>query len=344
MRVLIWLSWWVDSAVAAYLLKQQGFDVVWGFMKNYVSDTWNCTTYDDAQEAIKVADFLEIPLISFDMQQEYNDRIIQYIYDGYAKWITPNPDVFCNSLIKFDVFLQKALEQWFDKIAMWHYARIEENWWQYKLLRWVDYNKDQSYFLAWLNQYQLSKSLFPLWNLAKPEIRKIAEEIWLPNADRPDSQWLCFIGNIPIKQFLEQKLPHKEGDIILSDGKIVGKHQWAWFYTVWQRHGLGLNFKCYVVKTDVEKNTVIVGDKSHEELSHKSLIALDWHWIWKEYNFPMKVKTKIRYRQEPQPATLVWFENNKIHISFDEPQWAIASGQFVIAYIDDECIGSWIIQ
>lgn len=344
MRVLVWLSWWVDSAVAAYLLKQQGFDVVGGFMKNYVSESWTCTTYDDAQEAIKVADFLGIELLSFDMQQEYNDRIIQYIYDGYAKWITPNPDVLCNSLIKFDVFLEKALALWFDKIAMGHYARIVENLWQYKLLRWIDYNKDQSYFLAGLNQYQLSKSLFPLWNLTKPEIRKIAQEISLPNADRPDSQWLCFIGNVPIKQFLEQKLPKKTGNIVMSDGTIVGKHEGAWFYTVGQRHGLGLNFKCYVVKTDVITNTVVVGEKSHEELLHTSLIALDWHWIEKEYSLPLQVKTKIRYRQEPQPSTLISLKNNKINIKFDEPQRAVASGQVVVAYIGDECIGSGIIK
>ncbi len=343
MRVLVWLSWWVDSAVAAYLLKQQGFEVVWSFMKNYVSESWTCTTYDDAEEAIKVADFLEIKLLSFDMQQEYNDRIIQYIYDGYAKWITPNPDVLCNSLIKFDVFLERALALWFDKISMGHYARVVEDWSQYKLLRWVDYNKDQSYFLAWLDQYQLSKSLFPVWNLTKPEIRKIAQEISLPNANRPDSQWLCFIWNVPIKQFLEQQLPKKTGNIIVSDGTVVGKHEGAWFYTVGQRHGLGLNFKCYVIKTDVEKNIVVVGEKSHEELSHTSLVALDWHWIWQEYHLPLQVKTKIRYRQEPQPATLVSLENNNMNISFDEPQWAVASGQVVVAYLGDECIGSGVI-
>lgn len=345
MRVLVWLSWWVDSAVAAYLLKQQGFDVVWWFMKNYVSETWNCTTYDDAQEAIKVAEFLWIELLSFDMQQEYNERIIKYIYDGYAKWITPNPDVLCNSLIKFDVFLNRALEKWFDKIAMGHYARIvnsqETN--SFKLLRGVDYTKDQSYFLAWLNQYQLSHSLFPLWDLTKSEVRKIAKEISLPNADRPDSQWLCFIWKIPIKQFLEQQLPKKHGNIVLSDWTIVGQHQWAWFYTVWQRHGLGLNFKCYVIKTDVLTNTVFVWEKSHEELSANKLIALDWHWINSNYDLPLIVKTKIRYRQDPQPATLVSIDNKSVDILFDEPQWAVASWQVVVAYIWDECVWSGII-
>ncbi len=344
MRVLVWLSWWVDSAVAAYVLKQQGFDVVGGFMKNYVSDGWNCTTYDDAQEAIKVAKFLGIELLSFDLQKEYNDRIIQYIYDGYAKWVTPNPDVFCNSLIKFDVFLDKALEMWFDKIAMWHYAKIEEKNNEYCLLRGVDYNKDQSYFLSWLNQFQLSKALLPLWWLTKQEVRKIAHDIQLPNADRPDSQGLCFIGNIPMKKFLEQKLPKKIWNIVTVDGKVLGQHEWAWFYTLGQRHGLWINIKSYVIKTDVEKNLVIVWDKSHEDLSHSDLFALDWHWIGKKYDFPLDVKTKIRYRQEPQPAQLVWFEHQQLHIKFQESQWAIASWQIVVAYIGDECIGSGIIK
>lgn len=350
MRVLVWLSWWVDSAVAAYLLKQEGFDVVGWFMKNYVSETWTCTTYQDAEEAIKVAKFLDIELLSFDLQKEYNEKIVQYIYRGYAKWITPNPDVLCNSLIKFDVFLEKALALWFDKIAMGHYARIDltqDAWIKnqnfYKLMRGVDYTKDQSYFLAWLNQFQLSKSLFPLENLTKSEVRKIAKRIWLPNADRKDSQGLCFIGQVPIKQFLEQQLPKKIWNIITTDWTIVGQHEGAWFYTIGQRHGLGLNFKCYVIKTDVQTNTVTVGEKNHEELSHTSLIALDWHWIGKEYDLPLDVQTKIRYRQEPQPAHLL-SEWRHIKITFDEPQWAVASGQVVVAYIGDECVWSGIIQ
>ncbi len=347
MRVLIWLSWWVDSAVAAYLLQKQGFDVTGAFMKNYISENGNCSTYQDAEEAIKVAEFLWIELLVFDMQSEYQDRIINYIYDGYSKWITPNPDILCNSLIKFDVFLNKAIEQWFDKIAMGHYARIavdESLKNKYKLLRWVDYHKDQSYFLAWLNQYQLSKAIFPLWDIPKSRVREIAKEIWLPNADRPDSQWLCFIWNIPIKKFLEQKLPHQKWDIVLSDWRVVGKHDWAWFFTVWQRHWLGLNFKAYVIKTDVKENIVVVGDKSHEELSAKSLLALDWHWISQDFPVSLQVKTKIRYRQEPQAATLISYDKWNMEISFDEEQWAIASGQTVVAYLGDECIWSGIIK
>ncbi len=273
-KILVGLSWGVDSAIAAYLLQQKGYKVVGGFMKNYVSDNGNCTTYDDAQEAIKVANFLWIELISFDLQKEYNDKIIEYIYKGYQQGITPNPDILCNSLIKFDVFLEKAMELWFDYIATGHYARIEKvkshqveslkskkKWLDgpygpdglYRLLRWVDYNKDQSYFLAGLNQHQLSKSLFPLGEMTKPQIRELAKKIGLPNAERKDSQGLCFIGNIPMKDFLKQRLPIKKWDIIFMDGTKVGEHEGAYFFTIGQSRGLDINKKAYVVETDIKK-------------------------------------------------------------------------------------------
>lgn len=356
------MSWGVDSAIAAYLLQQQWYEVVAGFMKNYVSDSWNCTTYSDAQEAIKVSNFLWIKIISFDLQKEYNDKIIEYIYHGYQQGITPNPDVLCNSLIKFDVFLQKAIKLWFDYIATGHYARIAEitKWWNVKmgkweesikqlgnstckLLRWIDYNKDQSYFLAGLNQFQLSKSLFPIWWYTKPEIRILAKKIWLPNAARKDSQWLCFIGNIPIKDFLLKKLPKKRGNIVDSTGKIVGKHEWAYFFTIGQRQWLGLPFKAYVIKTDVKKNIVVVGQREDKELFEKNIVTTGRHWIRKEYSLPTKVLAKIRYRQEPQEATIKRNKENNIVISFKEKQWAIAPGQTIVAYKTDECIGSGII-
>lgn len=354
------MSWGVDSAIAAYLLKQEGYDVVAGFMKNYVSDSGNCTTYSDAEEAIKVSKFLWIEILSFDLQKEYNEKIIEYIYHGYQQGITPNPDVLCNSLIKFDVFLQKAIDLWFDYIATGHYARIVEtqkrknaktkktslsrlNVWSFKLLRWIDYTKDQSYFLSWLNQYQLSKSLFPIGEMKKTEIRTLAKKIWLPNAARKDSQWLCFIGNIPIKDFLLKRLPKKEGNIVDTTGKIVGKHEWAYFFTIGQRHGLSLPFKAYVVKTDVEKNIVVVGQKEDKALFGKTITATGRHRIGKKPKLPMKVLAKIRYRQEPQPATLK--ENNKkdIIVVYKEKQRAIAPGQTIVAYSKDECIGSGII-
>ncbi len=381
-KVLVWLSWGVDSAVAAYLLQQQGYEVVAGFMKNYVSDSGNCTTYSDAEEAIKVAKFLWIEIVSFDLQKEYNEKIIEYIYNGYQQWITPNPDVLCNSLIKFDVFLNKALELGFDYIATGHYARIEEvikskvknqkskkEWLDgpdglYRLLRWTDYNKDQSYFLAGLNQFQLSKALFPIWEYTKPEIRILAKKIWLPNAARKDSQWLCFIGNIPIKEFLLKKLPKKEGNIVDTTGKVVGKHEGAYFFTIGQRQGLKLPFKAYVITTDVKKNIVVIGDKEDKQLSNTTITTTWRHWIRKKYTLPTKILAKIRYRQEPQEAILKLIKSPKVKsqkskkewlskpyrpedlmtIIFKEKQRAIAPGQTIVAYKGDECIGSGIIN
>lgn len=358
------MSWGVDSAIAAYLLKQQWYDVTAGFMKNYVSDSWNCTTYADAEEAIKVSKFLWINIISFDLQKEYNEKIIEYIYKGYQQWITPNPDVLCNTLIKFDVFLDKAMELWFDYIATGHYARIEQikshkiesrkskkKWpneryrpdWLYRLLRWVDYNKDQSYFLAGLNQYQLSKSLFPIGGMTKPEVRALAKKIGLPNATRKDSQWLCFIGNIPIKEFLLQKLPKKEWNILDTKWKIIGKHDGAYFFTIGQRHGLNLPFKAYVIKTDIKKNIVIVGEKEDKALFGKNITTTWRHRIGKPSKLPTKITAKIRYRQEPQPAILKQDTNKDIIVSFKEKQRAIAPGQIIVAYQDDVCLGSGII-
>ncbi len=492
-KILVWLSGWVDSAVAAYLLKEQWYEVVAWFMKNYVDEeNLNCSTYQDAKEAIKVAKFLWIKIISLDLRKQYEDKIIKYIYEWYRKWITPNPDILCNSLIKFDVFLEKALELWFDWIAMWHYARIEKvptplqmdtnksiplmkrdkggsryikyspklkeksqylrnnstgaekklryeflsnyeykflrqkpideyivdffsnklkliieidwdthrsdeeiandkkrtkklesNWfkvirftnndiydnfeevckiikkhqptkspsqmgtnmeWNYKLLRGVDYNKDQSYFLSWLNQYQLNKSLFPIWWMKKEEVRALAHKIWLPNANRKDSQWLCFIGKVPMREFLKQRLPTKKGDIILLDWTKVGEHEWAYFFTIWQSRGLNINKKAYVINIDVEKNLVIVSyDKNEPKLSNKEIKVKNWHWIGEKYDLPLKCSTKIRYRQEPKNAELI-IENWELKVICEDEQWGIAPGQSVVAYVWDECIWWWIIE
>ncbi len=400
-KILVGLSWGVDSAVAAYLLKEQGHEVVGGFMKNYLDEeNPNCTTRIDSQEAIKVAKFLGIELLSFDFIKEYEERIIQYIYSSYEQGITPNPDILCNSLVKFDLFLEKALEQGFDAVATGHYARIRilstsplakesapfptspflprrtTGWTkgglrgihshraregEYQLLRWIDYNKDQSYFLSGLNQYQLSKAVFPLGALTKPEVREIAEKIGLPNATRKDSQGLCFIWNIKIRNFLAERLVKKEGNIVLTDWTVVGKHQGAYFFTIGQSRGLDINKKAYVCKIDVKNNELVVSyDKNDPLLLQQTIQLRNWHWIsentpgsWTyNENWPRGASifctAKIRYRHVPEPATLQWnhwkhWEEGNMKITFDSPQWWIAPGQSIVAYDGDVCLGGGVI-
>ena len=345
MKILVGLSWGVDSAIAAYLLKEQWYEVVAGFMKNYVSETWNCTTYDDSKEAIKVADFLWIEIQAFDFIKEYQERIIDYIYQGYKKGITPNPDVLCNSLIKFDVFLEKALEKWFDKIATGHYAQLEEKGGVYHLIRWKDHNKDQTYFLAGLNQYQLQHSLFPIGHLTKPEVRELAKKINLPNAERKDSQWLCFIGNVPIKNFLMNKFPVKRWEIRTLEGKVVWEHDWAYFFTIWQKHGLWLNFKAYVYRIDIENNVVYVCDKDAEELLTQDILVKDWTWIAEEYQENVALTWKIRYRQNPPVECHISKKDaTHLNIHFNEPQRAVAPWQVFVLYDWEICLWSGIIS
>ena len=345
MKILVGLSWGVDSAIAAYLLKEQWYEVVAGFMKNYVSETWNCTTYDDSKEAIKVADFLWIEIQAFDFIKEYQERIIDYIYQGYKRGITPNPDVLCNSLIKFDVFLEKALEKWFDKIATGHYAQLEEKDGIYHLIRWKDHNKDQTYFLAGLNQYQLQHSLFPIGHLTKPEVRELAKKINLPNAERRDSQWLCFIGNVPIKNFLMNKFPVKKWEIRTLEGKVVWEHDWAYFFTIGQKHGLWLNFKAYVFSIDIEHNIVYVCDKDAEELLSQDILVKDWTWIAEEYDENVALTWKIRYRQNPPVECHISKKDaNQLNIHFNEPQRAVAPWQVFVLYDWEICLWSGIIS
>lgn len=345
MKILVGLSWGVDSAIAAYLLKEQWYEVVAGFMKNYVSETWNCTTYDDSKEAIKVADFLWIEIQAFDFIKEYQERIIDYIYQGYKRGITPNPDVLCNSLIKFDVFLEKALEKWFDKIATGHYAQLEEKDGIYHLIRWKDHNKDQTYFLAGLNQYQLQHSLFPIGHLTKPEVRELAKKINLPNAERRDSQWLCFIGNVPIKNFLMNKFPVKKWEIRTLEGKVVWEHDWAYFFTIGQKHGLWLNFKAYVYSIDIEHNIVYVCDKDAEELLSQDILVKDWTWIAEEYDENVALTWKIRYRQNPPVECCISKKDvNQLNIHFNEPQRAVAPWQVFVLYDWEICLWSGIIS
>jgi tRNA-uridine 2-sulfurtransferase len=347
-RVLVWLSWWVDSAVSAHLLIKEGYEVVAGFMKNYVSEEENCPTREDRDEAIKVAQHLWIKeFIIFDFREEYNEKVVEYIYEWYKKWITPNPDILCNSEIKFKLFMEKAMKLWFDYIATGHYAQIKKGQDDmYHLLKWIDNNKDQTYFLAWLNQYQLSKALFPIWNLEKPEVRRIAEEIWLPNAKRKDSQWICFVWKVDMHKFLEKKIPTKVWNIKDTTWEILWEHNWAWFYTIWQRKWIKLGWwpALFVIKKDVERNEVMVWTENDLNLYSDRLNTSLLHWVGKSYKLPLKCKAKVRYRQPDQDVEIIPLPWDRFEAIFTEKQRAIASGQTIALYDWDELIWSWIID
>ena len=394
MKVVVGLSGGVDSSVAAYLLQQQGHDVIGLFMKNWNDSEFTledeCPWVEDSNDALLIAQKLNIPYQVIDLSEIYKERIVDYMFHEYESGRTPNPDVLCNREIKFDIFLKTALSLGADKVATGHYARVQslnnEGQTIYQLLAGIDSNKDQSYFLCQLNQYQLSKTLFPIGNLTKPEVRKIASEIGLVTANKKDSQGLCFIGKIRLPDFLQQKLKPKKGNLVeifsdnpiykkeeqsfstkkeeliylstpfqytIEDGKVIGEHSGAHYYTIGQRKGLGIGGHiepCFVLDTDVQNNTIYVGEgKNHPGLFRKALFIDQKEVHWVREDLPMKigetmrVRVRIRYRQSLQEAVLYQFEEG-IFIEFENLQSAITRGQFAAWYVEDELIGSGVIS
>ena len=393
-KVVVGLSGGVDSSVTAYLLQQQGYEVIGLFMKNWHDDSVtisdDCPWLDDSNDAMMVAEKLGIPFQTVDLSEEYKERIVDYMFREYELGRTPNPDVLCNREIKFDVFMKIALSLGADYVATGHYCKkgiIEKDGETvYQLLAGKDSNKDQSYFLCQLTQEQLSKTLFPIGELLKPEVRKIAAEQDLITADKKDSQGLCFIGKVRLPEFLQQKLQPKEGVIVeipsekefyikeeiqfnskeqelqhfskkfeyeQADGKVVGKHQGAHYFTKGQRKGLavgGTPEPLFVIDTDVNENIIYTGQgKEHPGLFRKALFVnnQEVHWVRKDLTLAtdseLKVKARIRYRQDLQEATLHQTENG-LYVLFEKVQSAITEGQFVAWYLEDELIGSGVIS
>ena len=393
-KVVIALSGGVDSSVAAYLLKKQGYHVIGLFMKNWhdesVTISKECPWLDDSNDAMIVAQNLKIPFHTVDLSKEYNTRIIQYMFREYKHGRTPNPDILCNREIKFDIFMKIALDLGADFVATGHYSRInrekKEKIIIHKLISGVDKSKDQSYFLCQLNQKQLSRILFPIGNLKKTDVRKIANDIGLVNAEKKDSQGLCFVGKVKLPDFLMQKLKPKEGLIIeidsssdlykkksdvsltikeklikglrninykIGDGREVGKHNGAFYFTIGQRKGLrigGSKKPLFVLQTDVENNIVYVGmGKDHPGLYRDALLvdSNEEHWIREDlklsYKESMIIMARIRYRQPLQKASLFRYKEG-IYVLFDKPQSSITKGQFVAWYIENELIGSGVIS
>jgi tRNA-specific 2-thiouridylase len=398
MKIVVGLSGGVDSSVAAYLLQKQGHEVIGLFMRNWndasVTLEDECPWIEDSNDALLVAQKLKIPFQVVDMSELYKNRIVDYMFSEYEKGRTPNPDILCNREIKFDVFMKTALSLGAEKVATGHYARlnssIDKNGKEiFHLLAGKDDNKDQSYFLCQLNQDQLSKALFPIGELTKAEVRKMAKEIGLATADKKDSQGLCFIGKVSIPDFLKQQLLPKEGEIIeiyrsspiftdilryspifsskleelkflsskinyqKSDGKVIGKHQGAQYYTTGQSKGLGIGGhreSCFIISRDMENNILYVGEgHSFPGLFRKALKInnSEIHWIREDVKLKngesMEVMARIRHRQPLEKAVIYQFEEG-FFMEFENPQSSIAEGQFAAWYIGEELLGSGVIS
>lgn len=355
-RVVVGMSGGVDSSVVAYLLKQQGYDVIGVFMKNWDDTDENgvCTATEDYKDVAKVANKIGIPYYSVNFEKEYWDRVFTYFLDEYKKGRTPDPDVICNKEIKFKAFLDYALELGADYIATGHYAQLtrDEDGHNH-LLRAVDGNKDQTYFLSQLSADQIDRVMFPIGNLVKPEVREIARKAGLATADKKDSVGICFIGEKNFKNFLGHYLPATPGKMMTVDGEVKGTHDGLMYYTIGQRRGLGIggdgvdNQPWFVVGKDLKKNILYVGKGYHNELLYADYLeASDIHWVNNlDRGQDFHCTAKSRYRQKDTGVTVHLSADGKsVRVDFDAPVRAITPGQAVVFYDGDECLGSAIID
>jgi len=382
-RVFVAMSGGVDSSVAAALLQREGYDVTGVFMKgwsdtSFFKDKTMCPWVADQEAARKAAAVLDIPFYTWDVEEEYKKKVVDYMVSSYRKGITPNPDVMCNKEIKFGVFLERASKLGADYIATGHYARIyaprnsvfarpdpqrgsqqkQNSASAYQLLDATDKNKDQSYFLWTLTQLQLQRILFPVGAYTKPQVREMAREYELPNAERKDSQGVCFVGELEVFDFLQSVIPAKRGPVLTSAGKKVGEHEGTMYYTIGQRHGIGSvggGTAYYVAEKDAERNVLVVAEgESDPKLYRNELTVYDVNWISGEVpSFPMKCKVRIRYRQPLQKATVNMKhstvdrkENHtgQLSLRFEEPQRAVTPGQSAVFYNDEIMLGGGVIR
>ncbi len=359
-RVVVGLSGGVDSAVSAYLLKQQGYDVVGIFMKNWEDDDDSeyCSSNIDFVDAAAVADVLGIEIEHVNFAAEYKDRVFAEFLREYQAGRTPNPDILCNAEIKFKAFLDHALRLGAEKIATGHYCRVREVDGAFQLLKGLDPSKDQSYFLHRLNQAQLAKTLFPVGELHKTEVRRIASEIGLPNAKKKDSTGICFIGERPFREFLNRYIANQPGPILDERGRQLATHVGLSFYTLGQRQGLGIggvkekgaqrgggeHTPWFVARKDMTKNTLtVVQGHDHPWLLSPALSANDLSWCAPAAPAAGRYAAKTRYRQADAPCALSFDAQGQLQLHFDDPQWAVTPGQSAVVYDGEVCLGGGVI-
>ncbi|MCW5651321.1 MAG: tRNA 2-thiouridine(34) synthase MnmA [Ramlibacter sp.] len=360
-RVVVGLSGGVDSAVSAHLLKQQGYEVIGIFMKNWEDDDDSdyCSSNVDFVDAAAVADVIGIEIEHVNFAAEYKDRVFAEFLREYQAGRTPNPDVLCNAEIKFKAFLDHAMRLGAEKIATGHYARVREREGRFELLKGLDDTKDQSYFLHRLTQAQLSKTLFPVGELRKTEVRRIAEEIGLPNAKKKDSTGICFIGERPFREFLNRYISKAPGPVKDERGRVIGQHQGLSFYTLGQRQGLGIggikargaqrgggeHAPWFVARKDVPANTLwVVQGHDHPWLQSLALDADDASWAAGQAPVAGHYAAKTRYRQADAPCTLAAGANGQFHLDFSDAQWAVTPGQSAVLYDGEVCLGGGVIS
>ena len=350
--VYLGLSGGVDSAVAGYLLKQQGYKVEAVFMQNWDDDNnEDCTNDQDLVDAKNISEHLSIPFRVVNFAKNYWQDVFEKFLDAHKMGYTPNPDILCNSEVKFKHFLNYALDNGADYIATGHYARIQELDNKFKLQKPLDLNKDQTYFLHALNQYQLSKSLFPLHNMTKPKIRKIAKDIGLPVANKKDSTGICFIGSKNYNKFISEYMLSRPGKIVSTSGEVIGTHNGLIYYTIGQRKGIGKggdsncgNAPWYVVAKDLAQNKLVVAQgNDNKYLFNQEVICNELHWIsGAAPAMPLPCNVKIRYRQSDQECTLTYKDNKYIFV-FKEKQRAVTPGQYAVIYKNNTCLGGGVI-
>lgn len=345
-KIAVGLSGGVDSSVAAHLLKEQGHDVTGVFMQCWDAKADGCRADEDRDDAVKVANKLGIKFASLDFIDAYKSKVIDYFYEEYKAGRTPNPDVLCNKEIKFGLFLGWALKEGFDYVATGHYSKVIEKDGKFELHKGADDSKDQSYFLYLLGQKELSKTIFPLGEITKSDVRKIAKEIGLHTYDKRDSVGICFIGEVDIKDFLSKRIKMHKGVVVDTKGKVMGTHDGAEFYTIGQRHGFEINkyvgLPLYVVDKNVEKNELIVGFAG--DANKDSFIVTDSHWVsGKEPDFPLECDVRIRHLGELFEAT-VDKKKNSLEVKLHDPIFGVAPGQSAVFYANSKLLGGGVIN